>query len=191
MGMPVTVRRRLTKQDWTAAALTALAIQGLSGVAIEPLAAGLGATKGSGYWHFANRAALVRETLLRWEAQTSEVIADIERGSGAYDRLRRLLDSAMGSMDENAVELALLAHTDDPDVAAALARVTERRLDYLTGLFTELGCRPKDARRRAVFSYTTYLGHAQLARSSPGAAPAPKAYLDLLLRGITVGLPAT
>ncbi len=186
--MTETSRRRLTKRDWTGAALAALAAQGLSGVAIEPLAATLGATKGSGYWHFANRAALVRETLARWEEQTAEIIASLEQGGTAYERLRRLLYGAVGSVDQNAVELALLAHADDPDVADVLARVSERRLDYITGLFVQLGCRPKEARRRAVFSYTTYLGHAQLARSAPGAAPAPKAYLDLLLRGITVDL---
>lgn len=181
-------RRRLTKQDWIGAALAALAVQGLSGVAIEPLAATLGATKGSGYWHFANRAALVHETLARWEEQTAEIIANLEQGGTAYERLRRLLFAAVGSVDQSAVELALLAHTDEPEVAAVLTRVTERRLDYLTALFRQLGCRPKEARRRAVFSYTTYLGHAQLARSAPGSVPAPKSYLALLLRGITVDL---
>jgi AcrR family transcriptional regulator len=53
----------LSKADWTEAALDALAGDGLSNVAVEPLARRLGATKGSFYWHFANRAELIAATL--------------------------------------------------------------------------------------------------------------------------------
>ena len=77
--MPGQVRSRLSRDDWTAAALRALAAGGLAAVAIEPLAAALGATKGSGYWHFANRAALVSATLERWEHDnTAAVIAQVD-----------------------------------------------------------------------------------------------------------------
>ena len=50
---------RLSTADWEAAALDALAENGLAGVAIEPLARRLGVTKGSFYWHFTDRDALL------------------------------------------------------------------------------------------------------------------------------------
>ena len=53
----------LSKADWTESALLALARDGLTGVAVEPLARRLSATKGSFYWHFANRAELIAATL--------------------------------------------------------------------------------------------------------------------------------
>ncbi len=92
-------------------------------MAVEPLAARLGATKGSGYWHFANRADLVTATLNRWEQDhTAAVIAQIEHGGTPTERLRELLFLVMGHAGPNTVELALLASTENPQVAAALQR---------------------------------------------------------------------
>ena len=56
-------RKRLTARDWADAALAAIGERGLAGVAVEPLAARLGTTKGSFYWHFANRDALIEAAL--------------------------------------------------------------------------------------------------------------------------------
>ena len=42
-----------------AAAFRALARGGVDSIAVEPIAAELGATKGSFYWHFKNRDSLV------------------------------------------------------------------------------------------------------------------------------------
>lgn len=181
--------RRLSRADWTAAALGALAQGGLAAVAIEPLAARLGTTKGSGYWHFANRADLVTATLERWEQDhTAAVIARVDGGGAPAQRLRELLYLVMEHAGPNTVELALLASAEDPQVAAALQRVTGRRLSYLAGLFAELGFVADEARRRALLSYTSYLGHAQLARTAPAAVPVgPQrdAYLELVLTSLT------
>jgi AcrR family transcriptional regulator len=164
------VRTRLSRDDWTAAALRALATGGLAAVAIEPLAAALGATKGSGYWHFANRADLVNATLQRWEHDhTAAVIAQLDSGAPPQDRLADLFRRVMGHTGSHSVEVALLASAADPAVADALQRVTGLRLDYLAGLFGELGFGASEARHRAVLAYTSYLGHAQLARAAPAA----------------------
>jgi AcrR family transcriptional regulator len=49
---------------------------------VVPLAKQLGATKGSFYWHFANREALVEAALAEWEqSHTAAVIAEIEASS--------------------------------------------------------------------------------------------------------------
>jgi AcrR family transcriptional regulator len=178
--------RRLTKDDWTAEALRALRSGGLAAVAIEPIAARLGATKGSGYWHFRGRDGLIEATVSRWEREHTEaVIAHVASGATALDRLRELLRVVLGHTGPFGVELALLASADHPVVAPTLRRVTRRRIDYLTGLFTELGFDPVWATRRALLAYTTYLGHAQLSRTDPDAVPAGglerQAYLDAVL----------
>src|SRR5215207_10572201 len=54
--MDVRTRKTLTRQDWAAAGLAALVEGGPDAVAVEPVATRLGATKGSGYWHFTDRA---------------------------------------------------------------------------------------------------------------------------------------
>ncbi|MET9950793.1 TetR/AcrR family transcriptional regulator [Streptomyces sp. NPDC006339] len=181
-------RKRLTADDWADAALTALAERGLAGVAVEPLAARLGATKGSFYWHFANRDALVAAALARWEELSTErIITAMEAAEpDPAARLGTLLRGATASAAEDPLEVRLLAAVDHPEVAAALARVTERRVGYLAHLFELLGFPPPEARRRGFLAYTSYVGHAQLAHAVPGSVPTDPEYLaavaDALLK---------
>ena len=77
--METRARTRLKRQDWVDAALEAIADGGLAAVAVVPLAERLGATKGSFYWHFPSREALIEAALAAWEqTTTSAVIAEIE-----------------------------------------------------------------------------------------------------------------
>jgi AcrR family transcriptional regulator len=186
---------RLTKDDWTRAALRALAEGGLAALAIEPLASTLGATKGSAYWHFPNRDALLQATLDRWEREHTDAVIELVEAEGAapLERLRRLFATALDAEHPANVELALLASADDPLVAATLKRVTERRLGYLATLFGQLGFTPAQARRRAVLAHSIYLGQAQLIRTTPellpSSRPARRAHLADALRTMTA--PAT
>jgi AcrR family transcriptional regulator len=165
-------RRRLNREDWTDAALTALAEGGVAAVAIEPLAQRLGATKGSAYWHFPGRDALLRATLERWADEHTEAVIDlVEAEADPARRLHTLFASVLLHPDGNAVELALLASADDPVVGPVLRRVTERRVSYLASLLAQYGFPRAHARRRAVLAYATYLGHAQLLRAAPEMLP--------------------
>jgi AcrR family transcriptional regulator len=183
MDMAQGKRDSLTTGDWTRAALDALARGGLAAVAVEPLAKDLGTTKGSFYWHFADRNALIAAALAQWEERDTDlVISAIERGDDARTRLRNLLQLVFGAVRSGSgagagsVELALQANASDPLVAASLGRVTERRLAYLTTLFAELGLSPARARDRALLAYSAFLGHAQLAHATPGVLPNGRAF---------------
>jgi AcrR family transcriptional regulator len=184
---------RLTADDWTSAALTAMAGGGLAAVAVEPLAARLGATKGSFYWHFANRDALIEAAVLRWERDhTDAVIGHIDAEPDPLARLRLLIGLVLDStvlQDDGSIELAMLATADHPHVAPVLARVTERRVAYTAGLFAALGWPAEEARRRGLLTVTAYLGYAQMAHVAPGALPTAKAerhrYVDQVVRLLT------
>jgi AcrR family transcriptional regulator len=189
----VTERKRLTARDWTAAALTAISDGGLAAVAVEPLAASLGTTKGSFYWHFANRDALLEAALQEWErTDTDEVITLVEAETDVRRRLRTLLAVAVGGHHTehsgNRIELALQATATHPLVAPVLARVTRRRLNYLTDQFATLGFPPEGARQRSLLAYTAYLGHAQLVHAAPEAAPSGAelpSYIDAVITTLT------
>jgi AcrR family transcriptional regulator len=183
MGMARGKSESLSAGDWTQAALDALARGGLAAVAVEPLAKELGTTKGSFYWHFADRNALIAAALDRWETRDTDlVIAAVERSGDATTRLRDLLRiafTAAGGGSEpgtRSVELALQANADHHLVAATLRRVSERRLTYLTTLFTELGLSPARARDRGLLAYSAFLGHAQLAHATPALLPQGRAF---------------
>lgn len=62
-------RGSLTAEDWVRAAKRTIEERGVGAVAVEPLAKKLGVTKGSFYWHFENRDALLKATLERWEEE--------------------------------------------------------------------------------------------------------------------------
>ncbi|GAA1823940.1 TetR/AcrR family transcriptional regulator [Luedemannella flava] len=189
--MVVTQRRRLTTEDWIDAALAAIAEGGVPAVAVEPLAARLGATKGSFYWHFANRDALLDAALARWEARTTtEVIEEITGAADGPDvQLRALVIRVIGAAESDRVGPALLATPAHPAVAPVLARATRARLDVITTLLRRLGLPAAQARHRALLAYSAYLGHAQLAHSTPDELPTSKdarrAYLDHVLRVLT------
>src|SRR3954454_3334283 len=113
MAMALGKRESLTAADWSEAALRALAHGGLTAVAVEPLAKALGTTKGSFYWHFADRNALLEAALALWERRDTEgVIAALEETNDVATRLRNLLRLAFMSVrdtsadDSGTVELA-------------------------------------------------------------------------------------
>jgi AcrR family transcriptional regulator len=173
----MTVRYRmvmsLSKADWTESALLALARDGLTGVAVEPLARRLNATKGSFYWHFANRAELIAATLELWEQhQTTEVIEHIRAISDPRDRLVALGTGAYADAAQGNAHAAVLAAASDPQVAPVLERVTRTRLTFLQELYCDLGNATDDAARRARMAYALYLGIGELYRADPDNAPA-------------------
>lgn len=177
---------RRTRDDWTGVALRALAEGGVAAVAVEPLAARLGATKGSAYWHFPNREALLKATLERWEREHTEAVIEIvESVPDPLAKLRLLFGTVLEDVEDSAVELAMLAARDDPAVAPVLRRVTDRRIGYLEDLFGELGFAPDAARRRAVLAYSVYLGQAQLMSSAPDLVTARRALLEETLAVVT------
>lgn len=187
-------RKRLTREDWAAAALTALAEGGLSAVAVEPIAARLGATKGSFYWHFRNRDALVEAALTVWERRnTTDVITEAANAPDTLGSLRTLLSRVLGSVtaspgDRAAVEPALQAAAAHPLIGPALERVSRRRLEHLRVLFTGLGFDRAEADRRGMLAFAAYLGHVQLARATPALLPRGAdltAYVDGLLAVLT------
>jgi AcrR family transcriptional regulator len=177
------------------AALEAIAEGGLAAVAVVPLAKRLGATKGSFYWHFRSREALVEAALAEWErTHTSVVISEIHTASEDASRQLRLLFKRVTELAaRDRIELALLATADDPTVRPLLDRVTRRRLDFTAGLFRRLGFSPADAKRRALLAYSAYLGHAQLLHATPQLLPrtqaARRAYLDDVLGALTSQAP--
>src|SRR5687768_10572564 len=103
--------RRLGPEDWAGAALEALARGGIEAIAVEPIAQHLGTTKGSFYWHFKNRDALVEAALELWEQRhTDAVIEYLEQEADPAKRLRALVDAAYEKGAVDRVEVALLAN---------------------------------------------------------------------------------
>ncbi|MBT2368866.1 TetR family transcriptional regulator [Streptomyces sp. ISL-10] len=165
-------RRHLTPQDWSTAALRAMARGGVAAVSVNALAGELEATRGSFYWHFKDRDALLTAALEVWERDdTTALIAELGDITDPRQRLTALFTIALGQEDIKDLEPAIVAHADHPAVAPVLRRVTERRIAYLTDLYTELGLDTAAARRQAVAAYAAFLGWLELRRSACDIVP--------------------
>lgn len=188
-------RARLTSQDWTLAALRALAAGGVAAVRVDVIARDLGVTRGSFYWHFADRDALLKAALELWEEQlTTQVLDELDGVGDPAARLERLTRVVFSDERVPGLQPAIMAHADHPVVRPVLRRVTARRVDYLTGIYAELGLEPPAARRRAVIAYAMYLGWLDLRRGpgdvvtevgpGPHGAAAVDAVVTMLLGGL-------
>ena len=154
---------RLSADDWASAALDLIAEQGVSAVAVEPLARRLGVTKGSFYWHFPSREALLVAALERWEKMEQEIVfGQLEVIADPRARLRALFSLVAHEYKSHVVYSELIKAMDHPAVQPVIGRVSERRLDYLTASFRQAGLSCNDARHRAQLLYSAYVGFLQL-----------------------------
>ena len=154
---------RLGREDWLLEALRVLAESGVEAVRVEPLAKRLGVTKGSFYWHFADRAALLAATLDDWERRaTLAIISEVEASGGdPGDRLLKLF--RLGLAADGRLDRRVRAWAQDDDAAAAvLRRVDRRRVAYLRQLFVGLGFSRPAAQARAQLIYSTLVGNFEL-----------------------------
>jgi len=157
-------RTRLSAADWEQAALDLIAKQGVGAVAVEALARQLGVTKGSFYWHFPNREALLKAALERWEKQdTDQVLGQVEPIADPRARLCELFRRTGREAKSHAVYSALLRALDHPIVQPVMARVSARRLDFLTLAYRQVGMSRSVAAHRARLAYAAYVGFLQLA----------------------------
>jgi AcrR family transcriptional regulator len=176
---------QLKPDDWARAALETIAERGIGALSVERLAGQLGVSKGSFYWHFADRAALIEAAALYWEetgtAAGQRVMQAIE---DPRERLRCLFADAFAYPRAGQVEAALTAHASDPVVGPIIRRVTESRLAFTTQAFLELGLELPTAKHRALLAYSAYLGMFAIRRADGRALPARRnldAYLAELL----------
>ena len=161
-------QRPLSRDDWTRAALAAIAQGGVGAVAVEVIAAGLGATKGSFYWHFKNRDALIQAALDRWELERTEaVIDDLEREPDPSVRLKKLFGATFKRGSSDQAEIALLANPGHPAALRAVRRAAERRITYIARQLEAMGWGREDAHDRAVVLYYVYVGYLQMAHVAP------------------------
>ncbi len=169
-------RPALNPADWVNAAIEVLVTRSIEHVRVEPLAKRLGATKGSFYWHFKDRAALLDAVIEEWTRRgVIEATALTQTGTAtARQQLRRLLDfRSLTTARWADLEIAMWAWSRRyrPARIAAL-EIDRRRLEYVYGLFKELGFSHEDARARALIFYGTTMAvgrHTESERIEPDA----------------------
>lgn len=165
MGRPA----KRAASAWLQAAAEVLRESGVESVRVELLARRLGVTKGSFYWHFSDREALLAGVLADWERRAGErILARIEVASPEPRARLALLFETVVREGRGALDPAIRAWArSDSNTAEALSRVDGLRLAWLEQLFRDLGADGPDMRARARLAYLALIGEYSL-RSEAG-----------------------
>lgn len=170
MPQPSEMQTPLTRDDWTRAALDALTTGGIDAVQITRLAARVGATRGSFYWHFEDRDALLASLLDIWRSRNTGVMLVVLDGAGGLDE--GILNLFSVWVDHTQFDPALdeairgWAKRDDK-VARALRTEDAARVDAIAAFFRRQGFADPEAFIRARVLYFTQLSFYALGIDDP------------------------
>lgn len=161
-----------------------MAEAGAHSIRVEVLAKTLRVSKGSFYWHFKNRQALLDEMLRVWEEEgTHSIIAEVdEKTPDAAARLKVLLRRVYeSSPTQLAFESSLRAWAaSDGEVQKRVQRVDQRRINYVKELLVEAKIDPKTADLRADLFYSALVG--DMLRRTYGKAKIRSRQVDFVYR---------
>jgi AcrR family transcriptional regulator len=154
---------RLDRADWIRAARAAFIRGGEASVKIDPLAAGMGVTTGSFYWHFKNRQELLADVLADWEANNSAALVNAVRAhEGDPDKqLNALAEAWISEIGfSSAYDSAVRdwARTS-AKVDKIVRRVDEHRINLIQEIFKGFGYDNVDALVRARITYFHQVGY--------------------------------
>lgn len=154
---------RLSRETWVDAAYARFSALGIDAVAVEPVARDLKATKGSFYWHFADRAELVSEVLTRWEGEeTDAIMSEVGGIPSPRARLDELVGIVAHRTPMRGGEATLYTAAERNGISDFVTRVTERRVAFMTSVLSDIGLDPAEARRRALTVVAAVIGYQQL-----------------------------
>jgi len=178
----------LGRSDWIAAARAALIADGVQRVKVDVLARRLKITRGSFYWHFKDRQALLDALLVDWhERNTLPFATAINRKSGdGIAQYQAIVDLWIEEKDyDPSYDSAVRdwARTDKR-VAALVSKVDGERIGLFRQVFTQMGYEPAEADIRARIAYYHQVGYYALGVSE---SKATRYRLVPLYRKVLVG----
>jgi len=162
-GRPPLPRLQLAPDRWIEAAIDVLAREGIAGLRVEALAKRCGVTKGSFYWHFKDRQALLDALLEHWKTGR---ILDIEKTTSVLpgkerDQLHYAIElyGANRNRKGMAIELAVRDWArHDAQAAAVVEAVDLYRLECTRKLFVAAGMSDAEAKSRSLLLYACVFG---------------------------------
>jgi AcrR family transcriptional regulator len=152
-------RGKLTPETWIQAATQVLVDQGIDHVRVDTLAKTLGVSRGSFYWHFKDRDALLRGVLQAWIDQVTTALTRrlVNAAQNPQTRLRDLISlphRGRAAVRTARIELAIRAWARRDTIARqAVDAADSSRIAYHEEVFRELGFTGADARARAFVTY--------------------------------------
>jgi AcrR family transcriptional regulator len=162
-SVPDRTGERLSPADWIAAARVELVASGVGAVKIDRIAAGLGVTRGSFYWHFQSREALLRALLSDWQAENTGCFREAVSVPGD-ETLMKLVRYCRVWLDPGVFDAAYDAAVRDwaradPAVVPLVRAADDERIAILHAALVDLGYADPEAMVRARAVYYHQIGY--------------------------------
>lgn len=160
---PAGNRTQLDPTRWVDVAIDLLAREGIAGLRVEVLAKRCGVTKGSFYWHFKDRQALLDAVLERWREGR---IRDIEKTTSVQpgqerEQLHYAIEVYGASRNRKGMSIELAVRDwarHDARAASVVESVDLYRLECTRRLFVASGMSDAEAKSRSLLLYACVFG---------------------------------
>ena len=153
----------LSKKDWIDAAREMLIKSGIERVKVEPLAAHLGVSRGSFYWHFRDRQELLDQLIEDWLQTALEPMRAVanEHDLNPVDRFEKFMRVwVQGEPYCPIYDLAIRRWAlVSQDVSKIVKKMDNDRIALLTTIFTDMGHDADEAFIRARIAYFHQVGY--------------------------------
>lgn len=184
-----TARPQTDHDTWLRAATQTLADDSVDGVKVETLARQLGLTKGSFYWHFKDRRALLDAVLDHWrQGRIDDIVQRTQCAPGAeITQLHHVIDTYSLARNRRGMRIELAIRDwarHDAAARAVIDAVDAVRLDCASALFVAAGHSADEAASRSLllYAYVFGLGMMDGERKAPRPA-ASRAFITNLITG--------
>ncbi len=151
--------QRLNRTDWIEAAMRLLVEDGPEALRVDRLCVALGVTKGSFYWHFAGRDALIEAMAADWaERRPGEAIDEAATRNTPKERLQ-LLSLSFWRDDIVRYDAAMRAWGIAEQRVRAAVEATDRQIvRFIEAQFEAMGHEAAEARARARILFYSGVG---------------------------------
>ncbi|MEO0624446.1 MAG: TetR/AcrR family transcriptional regulator [Pseudomonadota bacterium] len=167
---PAERQRQLGRSDWLAVAIEVLVSDGVDALQITQLSRRLEVTRGSFYWHFPNRDALLNAILDEWRSRNTDVM--VEAVAGAQTLEEGILALFVVWVDHRRFDPALDQAVRDwarrsADVRTVVAAEDDARVEAVAAFFRRMGYPETEAFIRGRVLYFTQVTYYALVTDEP------------------------
>jgi len=167
-GTPAPERNQLQRFDWLRTALDIFVAEGIDAVRITRLAADLGVTRGSFYWHFRNREDLINSLVSYWkDKNTVAITASMAQATSLADGIFRFFETCIdAALFDPRLDLALREWARrSASIHALVASEDQARIDALCAFYERFDYPMPQALIRARVLYYSQIGFYALGTS--------------------------
>ena len=167
-GANTAERSQLQRFDWLQQALEIFVDEGIDAIRITRLAADLGVTRGSFYWHFQNRDDLIEALVSYWkDKNTAAITESIMQASSLADGIFRIFETCIdATLFDPRLDLALREWARrSPAIHAMVDHEDAARIEALRRFYLRFDFPMPQALIRARVLYYSQIGFYALGTS--------------------------